>query len=229
MVGDNLSCRCEFQSTRPSRGETLSEPHRRASRLNFNPLAPRGARPRRNRPGRQCRQDFNPLAPRGARPKLHSVADIVCRFQSTRPSRGETSSSGNSSTAAVFQSTRPSRGETMVGDNLSCRCEFQSTRPSRGETHPSATRRHQRPNFNPLAPRGARHHVRHFHRDRVAISIHSPLAGRDPGQHLLPRQVRFQSTRPSRGETACCAVCPGLRDFNPLAPRGARRDAQRSA
>ena len=80
--------------------------------------------------------------------------------------------------------------------------QFQSTRPSRGETTRTVRKARTRPNFNPLAPRGARRFSKHKHvtaiifqstrpsrgetvfqidkvGDAVKISIHSPLAGRD--------------------------------------------------
>ena len=128
-------------------------------------------------------------------------------------------------------------------------------------------------NFNPLAPRGARRPRHHRNPIRLHISIHSPLAGRDQLCLDLGHNLRrFQSTRPSRGETGVfIGLCksrmisihsplagrddvvssrrvvflqisihsplagrdPGAfrlslflgLDFNPLAPRGARRQA----
>ena len=78
-----------FQSTRPSRGETVSESDLRYHVLHFNPLAPRGARRTGNQQAR----------------RTHT-------FQSTRPSRGETWLALFWLRARGFQSTRPSRGET---------------------------------------------------------------------------------------------------------------------
>ncbi len=170
----------EFQSTRPSRGETMPDLFRTCRGRNFNPLAPRGARhlppafvenlkrisihsPLAGRDlvqylvGRIVAIYFNPLAPRGAR--------------------------------------RPS------GRRLSGAGPFQSTRPSRGETLPKRWQRISDRDFNPLAPRGARRfgimaekHYKEFQSTRPSrgetsqdrgwlmrciISIHSPLAGRD--------------------------------------------------
>ena len=58
--------------------------------------------------------------------------------------------------------------------------------------------------FNPLAPRGARQPMRVLGACEASqISIHSPLAGRDCPEMWLPCHYKqFQSTRPSRGETA---------------------------
>ena len=102
--------------------------------------------------------------------------------------------------------------------------EFQSTRPSRGETYYHALILNCCHDFNPLAPRGARHAWQQRRRHAGGISIHSPLAGRD--QQWRPRRRHrrlFQSTRPSRGETGYAPDGRLYRwHFNPLAPRGAR-------
>ena len=172
-----------------------------------------------------CRH-FNPLAPRGARLKQELLPKPFGRFQSTRPSRGETGSVPVlARSLAKFQSTRPSRGETdqrrkayalmgisihsplagrdlnHVGVGLLVRAIFQSTRPSRGETGEAV-----------------------FVDYDVIISIHSPLAGRDYRfQRRSANRWQFQSTRPSRGETPHARrLDDGQQYFNPLAPRGAR-------
>ena len=65
-------------------------------------------------------------------------------------------------------------------------------------------------------------------RKRCRISIHSPLAGRDRAPSTCRGKTgTFQSTRPSRGETARIQryIVVG-RDFNPLAPRGARQSQE---
>ena len=102
--------------------------------------------------------------------------------------------------------------------------EFQSTRPSRGETYYHALILNCCHDFNPLAPRGARHAWQQRRRHAGGISIHSPLAGRD--QQWRPRRRHrrlFQSTRPSRGETSRWRRVPtSWPNFNPLAPCGAR-------
>ena len=55
---------------------------------------------------------FNPPAPRGARLEGWVALVQSRRFQSTRPSRGETTEDFSVESITVFQSTRPSRGET---------------------------------------------------------------------------------------------------------------------
>ena len=80
-----------FQSTRPARGETWYSAAQMLRRDNFNPLAPRGARPFRRSAARPAGCDFNPLAPRGARPCRWHPSPMGIKFQSTCPARGETS------------------------------------------------------------------------------------------------------------------------------------------
>ena len=58
--------------------------------MDFNPLAPRGARRRRPAPAARRNNHFNPLAPRGARHRPTAASGPDRSFQSTRPSRGET-------------------------------------------------------------------------------------------------------------------------------------------
>ena len=87
--GDNLRRDKAFQSTRPARGATEVKYGRIRVFKNFNPRAPRGARPTAERSVPACKQisihapregrdkpfvydygnteDFNPRAPRGAR------------------------------------------------------------------------------------------------------------------------------------------------------------------
>ena len=215
----------EFQSTRPSRGETRLAAATAARWRHFNPLAPRGARPavEATQAAQEAISIHSPLAGRDG--LCSRWTSLSLAFQSTRPSRGETLWAKISHcTALSFQSTRPSRGETRCNrGRIGLVNQFQSTRPSRGETiklqhfcspfiisihSPLAGRdvcirqyRRNKSDFNPLAPRGARPEQAGFAAWRANISIHSPLAGRD-----------VQTPR-------CC--WPG-RNFNPLAPCGAR-------
>ena len=151
-----------FQSTRPSRGETITPSSTRIERINFNPPAPRGARPRFQRcllwytpisihpplAGRDARYSavftfglyFNPPAPRGARPQRGGSHPGEGRFQSTRPSRGETGKK---------------RYMARV-DDISI--------------HPPLAGRDKSCSLNA---------------DSADISIHPPLAGRDPLSALI--------------------------------------------
>ena len=58
-------------------------------------------------------QNFNPRAPCGARLSFHGLLGQLSTFQSTRPMRGATVPTDDSTVAGVFQSTRPMRGATI--------------------------------------------------------------------------------------------------------------------
>ena len=80
-------------------------------------------------------------------------------------------------------------------------------------------------NFNPRAPRGARLWELNNGGLIKSISIHAPREGRDDaaaGSSTAAGQ--FQSTRPARGATmSIIRYFRKLLNFNPRAPRGARR------
>ena len=195
----------------------------------FNPLAPCGAR--RERPSLPSvkASHFNPLAPCGARHALICNEWFRDQFQSTRPVRGETHAVGRADRRLFISIHSPRAGRDQGRDR----------------------RRWSRRHFNPLAPCGARLHLHRRRDGSENISIHSPRAGRDvveiEGEILVsvisihsPRagrddmiyryqdggSIKFQSTRPVRGETSTSRARPtGKSDFNPLAPCGARPSA----
>ena len=79
-------------------------------------------------------------------------------------------------------------------------------------------------NFNPLAPRGARHVPMRGIPTCYVISIHSPLAGRDNNRSLLSYDIGISIHSPLAGrdpDRDQHTVQQSLY-FNPLAPRGAR-------
>ena len=100
---------------------------------------------------------FNPRAPRGARQNALKIRNTRTKFQSTCPARGTTAAAFFSATATTFQSTCPARGTT---DALSPTLELLC-------------------NFNPRAPRGARHYINAVGGDKMNISIHVPREGHD--------------------------------------------------
>ena len=168
-----------FQSTRPSRGETYA-PHA----------------------GTHSGKRFNPLAPRGARRRPEQNPTFAETFQSTRPSRGETHTGFPLLHGMPFQSTRPSRGETGEPDTVSAQGRGFNPLAPRGARLIPGGMACRAVRFNPLAPRGARHRRAERGGRAEAVSIHSPLAGRDsPPSRLISQKLLFQSTRPSRGET----------------------------
>ena len=83
--------------------------------------------------------------------------------------------------------------------------KFQSTRPVWGETV-----------YGPKTEAA------------MDISIHSPRVGRDDcvNRWISAREL-FQSTRPVWGETRTAGIPTQSNYFNPLAPCGARRDAEK--
>ena len=145
----------KFQSTRPMRGRDVERDDdcvdrhisihtpregrdaRRSSRSsrrrNFNPRAPRGARPC-SAIGNIDIRDFNPRAPRGARHTLQYGMFSPFRFQSTRPARGAT---------RFITGSKKRR-------NISIHA------PREGRDARRSSRSSRRRNFNPRAPRGAR-------------------------------------------------------------------------
>ena len=124
-----------------------------------------------------------------------------------------------------FQSTRPLRGATRPITAAWFRRRISIHAPLAGRDPSGATATKEKGNFNPRAPCGARpvgrdrnKGERKFQSTRPLrgativldvlakqgmISIHAPLAGRDPYyQHGVQfSKERFQSTRPLRGAT----------------------------
>ena len=155
------------------------------------------------------------------------LSGIIGRFQSTCPARGTTFdwSTDNPDcsisihvpreghdrliflpTAAVlrFQSTCPARG-TTVGFNgvAGSGNPFQSTCPARGTTPNLITIRLITRNFNPRAPRGARHQCQQYEGKEHRI-FQSTCPARGTTYHseeLQDNQQGFQSTCPARGTT----------------------------
>ena len=77
------------------------------------------------------------------------------------------------------------------------------------------------------APREGRDHRAIGYVGIELISIHAPREGRDFPRLFSSSSISaFQSTRPARGATITKSVTSSiLQDFNPRAPRGARREA----
>ena len=151
-----------FQSTCPARGTTC--PHAVAVHTcNFNPRAPRGARPRwinyeaaatpisihvpregHDPPSQTFRSlfgHFNPRAPRGARQLSSGSCARQAIFQSTCPARGTTAFCKDfARTGGEFQSTCPARGTTrcMLGDTSVLRISIHV--PREGHDSPSRCR-----------------------------------------------------------------------------------------
>ncbi len=196
-----------FQSTRPSRGETCREHfHYLCGGISIHsPLAGRDAREMVKVQMAAYISIHSPLAGRDNF-SGSSLLDSGISIHSPLAGRDQNLTVVPSPGDPEFQSTRPSRGETQFLHSSTCSHIFQSTRPSRGET-----------GAVPGADRLSR-----------AISIHSPLAGRDPGEAAAGDAAAISIHSPLAGRDRR----PGTRGlveypyFNPLAPRGARRCLQ---
>ena len=80
--------------------------------------APREGRDYSRCSSRYCSRNFNPRAPRGARPDSSAVRVLAGVFQSTRPARGATALPSAATSGRKFQSTRPARGATSYSLRL---------------------------------------------------------------------------------------------------------------
>ena len=172
----------------------------------------------------KTREHFNPRAPCGARRQPLPLMPLMYYFNPRAPcgarrQRGQLDYHGRG-----FQPTRPLRGATSEDVVYHASRLFQPTRPLRGATSCARLRGH----------------------NRLTISTHAPLAGRDVWpkiesatakafqptrplrgatiypQGTIPRQA-FQPTRPLRGATRVFGLLDALSSyFNPRAPCGAR-------
>ena len=229
LAGRDVACRStaitssQFQSTRPSRGETderhgTPEGHRISihpplagrDALNgsnlplfiyFNPPAPRGARRPRNIPVQHYAQDFNPPAPRGARRSIPPGRRTRTDFNPPAPRGARLKWTIFRRRLRHFNPPAPRGARPPSMRDAHAIFRFQSTRPSRGETDLDAGRDVSIVDFNPPAPRGARHSWRST---RGLWSHFNPPAPRGARRTIFARGTSwhlFQSTRPSRGET----------------------------
>ena len=168
-----------FQSTRPVRGATETQPERGvkmgvsihaprtgrdqrglrsfAAQKRFNPRAPYGARHRQAEPP-NINHRFNPRAPYGARPQAGADMQQSFEFQSTRPVRGATpppAGTGNEAPHVSIHAPRTGRDCRRLHRTLTSSM-FQSTRPVRGATNNCVGDGKTNRRFNPRAPYGAR-------------------------------------------------------------------------
>ncbi len=178
--------------------------------------------------GHKCRQqrnNFNPRAPRGARPACVVAITGDSAISIHVPREGHDSPAiASSRDDAPFQSTCPARGTTTVFSTRSTDAAFQSTCPARG-----TTTRFYRKNVGFVI---SIHVPREGHDWASAvvvdcwcsISIHVPREGHDKteiellelGQHFNPRAPRGARL------VEQCLRDGDSRYFNPRAPRGAR-------
>ena len=155
---------------------------------NFNPRAPYGARPQELF-GICLQTNFNPRAPYGARLDPKYIKDMYHAISIHAPHTGRDETDGKWlwGGLSIFQSTRPIRGATRLYQAANNQYNaFQSTRPIRGATLTG---------FDIGGP------IHVFQSTR-------PIRGATSGSaDTLPGTIRFQSTRPIRGATHI----PGVR------------------
>ena len=162
-----------------------------------------------SRPSKEPRQGrhFNPRAPCGARRLQETIFDLKMEFQSTRPMRGATYGEELAFWDEIISIHAPLAGRDPQQWQMPLTAFlFQSTRPARGAT------------------------AGNFYQWRGGtISIHAPREGRDfLMRSKKPTTTKFQSTRPARGATrSVLSYDEQKHDFNPRAPRGARRGGRR--
>ncbi len=142
-----------------------------------------------------------PLAGRDVR--LTSVRLEIKNFNSHAPRGARRTSALRLPSSRRFQLTRPSRGATPSASKLRPNSEFQLTRPSRGATADQKK-----------------------WTEKIAISTHTPLAGRDCVYDLLDlARPDFNSHAPRGARHSVMRSSTALiRHFNSHAPRGARPD-----
>ncbi len=170
--------------------------------------------------------NFNPRAPRGARPENLEKFDLVYKFQSTRSARSATRwRTRVSNKYTKFQSTRSARSATISlcdgqapAGNFNPRaprgarpCQtqtsmsvlpFQSTRSARSATSPGICVRFEWVGFQSTRSARSATGAREYIHDRRRISIHALREERDCmllAAHFA--QLRFQSTRSARSAT----------------------------
>ena len=164
----------------PLVGRDAADVGRPGAPRDFNPRAPRGARPVESSSGSQRRHisihaplvgrddrlvafaaspfNFNPRAPRGARHGLLLLSAQDGQISIHAPLVGR---------------------DSPENPPAPCAQAFQSTRPSWGATWKPRRRTSSSRHFNPHAPRGARPRKRQRRPVGILISIHAPLVGRD--------------------------------------------------
>ena len=213
-----------FQSTRPVWGEARPPARRRADGqisihsprvgrdaswpwmafmpcVDFNPLAPCGARLCSAVWMPPLMTDFNPLTPCGARRRCGACSPCWQYFNPLAPCGARRLLSHGVATKHQFQSTRPVWGETLscMASRALRSISIHSPRVGRDALQNSHIRRAQ---ISIHSLRVGRDVAAGGVLQKVGISIHSPRVGRDHCKRS--RAVcagQFQSTRPVWGET----------------------------
>ena len=213
----------EFQSTPSAWRETLTTPDRRREWTYFNPLPPRGGRPKAlTRAWKGCAISIHSLRVEGDRCHDHACGEAT-NFNPLPPRGGRRCKITIVQTAGIFQSTPSAWRET--GDTVK-------------QTGAVG-------NFNPLPPRGGRHDDVDCPTVSGRISIHSLRVEGDAAMTTLVERQRISIhslrvegdwTAPAfintsgisihslrvEGDTLCTYPSAAQENFNPLPPRGGR-------
>ena len=220
------------------------------STVYFNPRAPRGARPAGDDTGKVLTALFQSTRPaRGATRKISCRSLRESLFQSTRPARGATLTLLANKNHRVISIHAPREGRDQIRVQRRYRHRISIHAPREGRDSVAMMEVVGVVYFNPRAPRGARpprhrpperpesisiHAPREGRdccvRDRfqnIFISIHAPREGRDDfkrEQHAPEFNISIHAPREGRDEENQCSTRL-VSNFNPRAPRGARRSA----
>ena len=142
---------------------------------------PREGHDKRQQKEKEQKVDFNPRAPRGARPKGFVVVSPASWISIHVPREGhDTTAIRYPRWVATFQSTCPARGTTIrVSPTTRQTRNFNPRAPRGARRKINILLFKQAGNFNPRAPRGARLSINIGLSVRTAISIHVPREGHD--------------------------------------------------
>ncbi len=172
--------------------------------IDFNPLRPRGRRPRLRCVGSQCKH-FNPLRPRGRRPRLRGVGSQSKHFNPLRPRGRRLVKIVQLKYIKYFNPLRPRGRRQRTGEKQGIHIQFQPTPPARTETVKLSAQDNKKPDFNPLRPRGRRQQYYTkkptiLHHISTIKSHHTPSNHRQPTLHtsktvLIVQFFRCESPR----------------------------------
>ena len=214
----------------------------------FNPRAPRGARLSRAIDSAEAKSISIHVPREGHDLVAKNTLSRCRRFQSTCPARGTTPLTRVVYPCPAFQSTCPARGTTCHNAQQRPRNAYFNPRAPRGARLSISAYSSRVGSFQSTCPaRGTTPCCAGF-KFFFRISIHVPREGHDPNLAAWAASyAQFQSTCPARGTTTSTrlqgaytrqfqSTCPArgttghlrrgflrLDNFNPRAPRGARR------
>ena len=217
-----------FQSTRPVRGETAGY-RGWDRRTGISIHSPRAGRDVLSRRQPDAGLSISIHSPRAGRDPRSSTESAICStFQSTRPVRGETfqPQADLQDPAISIHSPRAGRDRHRSG-STGGRQDISIHSPRAGRDRKIPRRNQSACNFNPLAPCGARRAP--FLTPSASPRHFNPLA--PCGARLMEAShkrmnLRFQSTRPVRGETTGLSAYYSQHPISIHSPRAGRDQAR---